>query len=147
MKLIPLLNYVLNLEFDIEEIEGETIHETYFKRVSQYVRLLSQKIELGLFLPCNNKGEILRDPELTMTQGDGYTYYLADDEEFDEYEVAVNSVMFKNVKRVYDQGGNPNSYSLEVNGIQIGYYKAKPNYWIWHYNNVEDLTGFGLELV
>lgn len=66
-----------------------------FKKVTAYANLLSQPVNLGMFIPCDEEGSVLVDPELTMRQRNGDIYYTATDEDFDKFQQAEERVLFE----------------------------------------------------
>lgn len=156
MELITMTDYVIHLskngykEFDEtrQDLKGlvysDALKIWITNKLVEYAKLLKTKIEVEMFLPCDDNGKVLKDPELTMCQGDGTVYYRADDEEFELYSKAEDKVIFRNVEtRPLSAHG---SFTLEANGHQIGYYKAKPKYWVDMDRNIETLCGLGIKL-
>jgi hypothetical protein len=64
----------------------------------KYANFLKRPLELGMFIPCDKEGNVLEDPELTLSQGDGFTYYQASDEDFQIYGEAEDRVLFEGNK-------------------------------------------------
>ena len=110
-RLIPMTDYVLNQEREYA-IHDKTVaqividEEAKYAKCFKYAILLKQPLTLSMFVPCDEEGNVLSDPELTLTmsQGDGQLYYSAEDEEFDAYEEAESKVLFKGfeVKKMKD---------------------------------------------
>ena len=84
-KLISMTDYVL-----LDKHAGSPINMN-----KQYAHFLKQPLKLGMFIPCDEEGNVLEDPENTMKQGDGHVYYSADDEDFKKYEQAKERVLFE----------------------------------------------------
>ena len=110
--------------------------------IFDYNNLLKQPLELKYLVPVKD-GEVLSDPELTMRQGfNGQVYYDAEDSEFDDYEKAMESVLYEGFE--YSKNRIMKFYADGSRGsIKLGFYKnwpylvTKPLYII--YNNISDL--------
>jgi hypothetical protein len=64
--------------------------------VTDYTNIIKHHkadLTLGDFIPCED-GKPLIDTETTMRQGDGQVYYGASDEEFEEYQQALDRVIY-----------------------------------------------------
>jgi len=93
MKLISMVDYVLEQEVKLYEDETGFLNDRLVN-IFRYANFLKKPLELGMFIPCDEDGNVLEDPELTMLQGDGETYYSASDEEFKQYWEAEERVLF-----------------------------------------------------
>lgn len=88
MKLISTTNFVLNHQNTYGEISA-------LKEIKSYATFLQKKLNLGMFIPCNEKMEILEKPkrEDYLTNGicrtDDYTLALQ------KYEIAQSKCLFK----------------------------------------------------
>lgn len=87
---IPMLDYVFE-----QRKKNDTDNIRRFWSCERYARLLSLKPELWMFVPCDDEGNVLEDPELTMRQGDGQVYYGASEEDFEQYQKAKDRVLFE----------------------------------------------------
>ncbi len=103
MKLVSMVDYVL--ERNDQKLPGGIYkHITdafdFSSQVIKYARFLKQPLTLGMFVPCDEDGNVLEDPESTMKQGNGNVYYNAEPEDFEEYEKAEQRCLFKGFEYV-----------------------------------------------
>ena len=88
MKLISMVKRIKDIDLNHGSLDDK------YKLIINYANFLKKPLELGMFIPCDEDGNVLEDPELTMLQGDGETYYSASDEEFKQYWEAEERVLF-----------------------------------------------------
>lgn len=91
MKLGSMKNFTLEQCENLRQ--GKITKQKYVELTERYANLLNQKVEHGMFVPCNN-GDILDRPKhhdavLNSGVGDNYIKSL-------EYEKAKERVIFKN---------------------------------------------------
>lgn len=60
MKLIPLSDFVL--EQEKAHFYGQTEWSTICERIIKYTKFLKQPLTLGMFVPCDEKGNVLEEP-------------------------------------------------------------------------------------
>jgi len=135
--LIPLSEFVSK----IDEICPIEIHEMDYDHqgrqlqlIKRYNEFLLQKLELGMFIPVDANNNPTED---ISNEGSFATAY---------YNEAKSKVIFEEfyTKQLY-----PPSKSFQVtdlNDQQICIYKDRPDYFIWNYETLEDLTKLNLGL-
>ena len=156
MKLISMTDFVLQQDKEIEYYNDFDEKYHCFNRVLKYAKLLKTPLNLGMFIPCDENGNILKDPELTMMQGDGSIYYGASDEDFDIYSQAEEKVIFEGFELVTDIYKSCKRFIIwmpdNVNQVyrNVLYPNGKNDKFFFnHYKEfttVEDLVKFNLEL-
>ena len=102
--------------------------------IKRYNEFLLQKLELGMFIPVDANNNPTED---ISNEGSFATAY---------YNEAKSKVIFEEfyTKQLY-----PPSKSFQVtdlNDQQICIYKDRPDYFIWNYETLEDLTKLNLGL-
>jgi len=156
MKLISMTDFVFNMyENWIEDCEKNT-PGSYIVKTGEYCKFLRKKLELWMFVPCklvDGVWVVLEKPAENMWNDyinslesrfdDSYTYCF-------EYDLAQQNVLFKDFEAIkWDHGGQ--SYSVRKNHgadneVQVCYYKAIPDYFVWSFDLVEQLCSKDLEL-
>lgn len=86
MELIKMTDFVLKqskriMNFEITHLES---HE----EIVDYAKFLKQEFNMGMFIPCNEIGKILKEPSLVPSK------------ELEEYRKAKEKVLFKNFIKV-----------------------------------------------
>ena len=88
MKLITMTDFVLNQEQKLNE--SHLIAEPAIDSIFNYAKFLKQPLTLGMFMPCDEEGNVLKEP---------YEVYDDETEEFIDYMVdfheAKDKVLFK----------------------------------------------------
>ena len=133
MKLISMTDFVLN---SYEHFKSPTLfEETVFK----YATFLKQPLKLGMFVPCDEKGNVLED----ITGQGMIPYYV---EKVHSFLTAKQKVLFKEFS-IEEQESNNFSIRDENNILNV----------MWKFENenwtpakgiktIEDLVFFNLEL-
>lgn len=115
-----------------------------------------QTLQIWMFVPCklvDGVWVVLEEP----IECDCLTQY---DKECcgmffkcEEYQQAKEKLIFKNFKvNYFDLGGCPidKNSSFEIlsndSNFQICVYKSKPNYFIWNYKTIEELSKLNIEI-
>lgn len=145
MKLISTTDFVLEtsnkkLDFDntnLYEFSYDNLHKIY-----KYANFLKKPLELGMFVPCDEDGNVLRKPKKSQW----YEYDLK------KYQEAEERVLFKGFE-VEDK--TPNTIWLGVNNekgndkhfnVQYSFIEKRFMYSFTEYKTIEDLIPCGLEL-
>ena len=138
MKLISMVDYVLNLEFDIKSNENEPIHKTYFKNVSKYARFLKQPLKLEMFVPCDEEGNVLEPPlksDYGLAEPEFNTYKHPIEcygNDVEQYQKAKEKILFKGFELFDDEIAA--DYHLLFKGRFVCYTSALDDM------DIEDLT-------
>lgn len=133
MKLMSMTRFVL------EQLKINQSCSEFKEAVKNYADLLTQPLTIGMFVPCDEDNNVLEEP-------------LNDDWYYEQWIEAKQRVLFEGFEISYwDYDGSSKSFSVrKKNGhmdfIQVCYYKSKPNYFIWSFNNIEQLSDKDLEL-
>ena len=89
MKLISMKDFVL------EQDNKASLVGTYDKIV-RYAKLLKQPLTLGMFIPCDEKGNVLENPKRKVLElSDGTCGYVTNINAFDKYLQAKERVLFE----------------------------------------------------
>ncbi|TQM18351.1 hypothetical protein [Chryseobacterium aquifrigidense] len=112
MKLIPLSDFVLAQEQILEEVYSNFEHPSecdkarleFVVRVTNYTKFLKQPLTLGMFVSCDEVGNVLERPYF---DGKSEAYYA---HEKHSYEAAQEKVLFK---------------GFEYSGVWGGFYELK----------------------
>ena len=62
MKLIKMTDFVLEQQDWLKNQDDGFETGDFFDRVTTYAKFLSQPLELGMFVPCDEDGNVLTDP-------------------------------------------------------------------------------------
>ena len=89
MKLISMRDFVL------EQDNKASLGGTYDKIV-RYANFLKQPLTLGMFIPCDEKGNVLENPKRKVLElSDGTCGYVTNINAFDKYLQAKERVLFE----------------------------------------------------
>lgn len=67
-----MTDFVLNARLDMEKLPNEDFRETISRRgvliesMFNYANFLKQPLELGMFVPCDEDGNILEEPDCNL---------------------------------------------------------------------------------
>jgi hypothetical protein len=75
-----ILNTTLNYE------------EWCYRKIVNYAKFISQKPELWMFIPCDEEGNILKEPKINTNRANGFD---VDDFYLEQYQKAQSKVLFK----------------------------------------------------
>ncbi len=105
-------------------------------RYDDYMEFTGRILELGMFVPCNGKGEPLEEPTDMYTNEQ---YYGA---AMDEYQKAKEKVLFEGFQvRVKGEFGVA---IVNKEGVRLDW-RFHKNRFFQGYYTIEDLTGLGLK--
>ncbi len=145
MKLIKMLDYVLNAWKDTTDIKEASLHNTeQLRNIINYANFLKQPLKLGMFIPCDEDGNVLDRPELSDYDKKGKKSEIRGAYEIDleQYQQALSNVIFKGF---YLESQTDNAILLTCDSINIIYDKYKKEF--SHGKTIEDLTDLGIELI
>lgn len=89
--LVPLSEFVDHIDKQTESDSGLAIAEAY-NLILRYNKFLSQPLELGFFVPCDDENNVLEEPE-------EYDYSFYTDKNIsvkEEYQQAKSKILFSN---------------------------------------------------
>ena len=113
MKLIPMTDYVLESKRFKED------SDTAIFKVTNYAQFLKQPLKLGMFIPCDEDGNILKLPIEIKEDAENWNYQAR----FNQYIKAKELVYFEDFK-VIDRG---NFYFIEREDSSLFYRLFKNN--------------------
>lgn len=110
MKLISMIDFVLEQTKLLREDLSDTLaiqYGKYLDRIEQYANFLKQPLTLGIFVPCDEKGNILRKPNYYSCFEDN-SYLTQPDlinlENCERYQKAQQNVLFEGFDEIPVQG-------------------------------------------
>lgn len=121
MKLISMTDFVLeqNTEFakdkPIHETDWNLEFEKFSKLMISYANFLKQPLQLGMFVPCDENGNVLEEPDPTNWQNftpDGRYRNVP-------YQKAKEKVLFEGFEYCFDETNS--IIELEFNDMFINY--------------------------
>lgn len=136
MKLLSTTDYVLNEYQDHIFRAGSQCHE-FMKDVTDYAEFLKQPLKLGMFIPCDEQGNVLEEPIETIGGVEKYA---------EQYQQAKDKVLFKDIGefeifedepvvwfKKYALWKTPNKWFFQKNAIKV--------------KTIEDLVNLDIELI
>jgi len=123
MKLKPLSDFVLEQKSKLG-LGGDT-YECFYKKTTSYTDFLKQPLTLGMFVPCDENGNILNPKKFTI---DGHPI-------FDGgvlYQEAQERVLFKGFYKEFNAVMSPAGGYLDTGRLK--------------HKTIEDIIGANLEL-
>jgi hypothetical protein len=132
MKLISMTDFVIqqNIHYANQDISLEKLQLI----ILDYAMFIKQPIALGMFVPCDEDGNVLEEKSIFNTTDEDYIF---DSESFDNYKKAKERVLFKDCT-TYKPMSNSDYYVVEFNEMKI---------WLTHTNRmIEDLVQCDLSL-
>ncbi len=155
MKLISMTDFVLHESFGV----GNEIinHQTFFKKVSSYAQFLKKPLELGMFIPCDEEGNILEQvskpdaEDYRNDEGGNFELYNFNMKAYTSYKKAKNRVLFDGFvftdSQKYSIPLSVSPYGLKDEKIQLTKLKDSGAYHTWlQLNTIEDLVQCDLKL-
>ena len=103
MKLISMVDF-------IDEIGNSTLHESYeidLAKIYNYCTFLEQPLKLEMFVPCDEDGNILKEPEMFKEWLKSDHYFNASESVTHNcriYKKAQEKVIFENTDCIEDDG-------------------------------------------
>lgn len=119
MKLISMTDFVIKVEED-----ANFYCETQYNKIVKYARFLKQSLTLGMFVPCDDQGNVLKEPE-------GWRSGECDIKDCDypckceQYKKEKGKVLFKGFELFEDSKGKYLKSSYDA--FEIGYLDRAPN--------------------
>ncbi|MGV0921880.1 hypothetical protein ACTS94_16275 [Empedobacter falsenii] len=136
MKLIPMTDFVLEqTELLYEKNQSKLIH-----RVVNYAQFLKQPLTLGMFVPCDEEGNILEEPK-DYDLGLKFPYSNNHSIECEKYQQAKERVLFEFDGELSLIKNKSNFYIIEdKNGVYLRILKNKTK------TTIESLLKFSVEI-
>lgn len=131
MKLISMTDFVL--EQKKNSFYGQIESSEILQRIENYAEFLKHPLTLGMFLPVDKNGNILKEPKTIVFQDANF-----DIDEVNIYQEAKEKVLFKycTVKEIKDK----------YTSYHVVYYKSHQIWVSWTNRNIEDMIKNNLEL-
>lgn len=145
MKLISMVDFIENLRIEMLRKGESNFKETkqYFDRVFNYSDFLKQLLELWMFVPCDESGNILNEPNIDHSK-----YYTIQNNGY------LDRVMFNDDVEIYEQAKE--KVLFEIEKYEIGILNGKRAIWInsfagqiiddFKFLTVEDLVSKSFQL-
>ena len=111
MKLISMTEFVL------EQREKRNKDNIRFLDCEKYANFLNQPLTLGMFIPCDEDGNVLKEPKNNGNQSTEF-FSVA----FDKYQQAKDKVLFE---RFFDTINAPQYSHYISDGMQSVFYMSK----------------------
>ena len=106
MKLVKMTDFVLQIEAEVEKEDYQVvawqtkIHG--YSRINKYARFLKKPLTLGMFIPCDDDGNVLNKPKFFYTEENikklkdvEIEIALSKNKEVENYKEAKSKVLFK----------------------------------------------------
>lgn len=134
MKLIPMTDFVLKkyTEWVFDDNLDLNSSARYISSTQKYANFLKQPLTLGMFVPCDDNGNVLEEPKSDNYNEETRDYYYA----VINYSNAKSKVLFNGF---YIQ----NFTVRNISGDYIIYYKGKNK---MSDLNIDDLISYNLDL-
>jgi len=148
MKLINMTNFVLEQVQNAKYEEFNKVNETFVNKVVDYAKFLKQPLELWMFVPCYEDGNVSVEPKnyvtwLRLHKSKGSTIGFT---EHEKYQQAKERCLFEGLKFKDVQPSTEYNY-FHLNGNKIfeanNQYKFNPCYGL---RTIEDLVKYKPEL-
>jgi hypothetical protein len=145
-KLISMTDFVLENENMVKQTESEMSKDLF--KLAQYAHFLKQPLKLEMFVPCDECGDFLDEPQMYERKlGFGEVDYEYDEREVQQYQQALSKVIFEGFE-VIQKNQELVVVSNKKNGLQICFTKTviSCNASPLNLETLEDLVKFNLEL-
>ncbi len=119
-----MTDYVLQFDKPVGYFENESdfLHcqVDYMGKVMNYAQFLKQPLTLGMFVPCDENGNALPEPQMRPEKNS----FDEEDMDYDvqelyEYIEAKKRVLFKGAEILEEKDGNETNYYLILSGMSI----------------------------
>lgn len=111
---MPMTDFVLEQKKLICE-DYKTITEVFFNRIVDYATFLKQPLTLGMFVPVDEEGDILKEPRMIhRTIGFDEQDVFWDINEVEDYRKAKEKVLFEGFEL---KGEASESWIFKINGV------------------------------
>jgi len=134
-KLIPATKFIIDLSFGYTN--GFIPLNEYHSISLNYAQFLTQPLTLGMFVPVDDDGEAIELPHSEEYMSRHSMYH----NELFAFREAKSKVLFEGfvLEYIFNPGGSFQIIKPD-NTQQICIYKAQPNYFIWNFKTVEELS-------
>lgn len=141
MKLISMTDFVLEQETKYSHVTRDATKNP-FLLIVYYAKFLKQPLKLSMFVPADENGNILTEPEdFEYYLSDNEQYFNGDIEESVGYANALEKVLFKGceVRKIQ----RSHKYDTDY---YVVFFNSKQLWISWTNREIEDYTIFDLEL-
>lgn len=136
-KLISMTNFVENTKLEVskvKETDSKVLYASYLSDIFNYADFLKQPLTLGMFVPCDEKGNIINEP---YNDGINDQYYNS---AIDAYNEAKSRVLFEGFE--FESKEHLEDFSILKNDkISFNYDDKYKTFEIgrFYFKNIEDL--------
>ena len=105
-RLISMTDFVLGQRMTTEEVSASSFYDIqthiykYYDKVFNYATFLKQPLQLGFFVPCDENGNVLEEPQIKEEEIDEHTTQIFAQYQYD-LDKAKEKVLFEGFK-IYD---------------------------------------------
>lgn len=138
MKLISMTDFVietLEKEVTVDYGASEKIMEVF-----RYANFLKQPLKLEMFIPCDDDGNVLEEPD-SIGVGNDFYYERA----FDQYQKAKEKVLFEGFE--FKKTRAIHLYELFINDKFMFTYNSSTNAFLIVGSTIEHLVKYNLETI
>lgn len=141
MKLISMTDFV------IQQWDNDIYTDDFAETVNNYARFITKPLSLGMFVPCDEDGEILY-PQYVGGKEVIYDKYVQDDmmDKVKEYQQAKDKVLFEGFGIENEKFFDASFYGVVRNKDTYVFVKDKEWEKVNDYNTIEDLVLYKLPL-
>lgn len=143
MKLILMTDFVLE-QTELNKLDKISVFD-FALRVKNYAQFLKKPLTLGMFVPCDDKGNVLEEPKTCCSGREcgcmGMPYNYSSNEELDDYLEAEKSVLFEGWKIIHQ---DKIRITIECDCFQLDWAIAYNSF--YHYAKIENLSHLNFEL-
>lgn len=150
MMLISMTDFVLETiqwkkEYHKIEKDADFVRYNSLERIENYAKFLKQPLELGMFVPCDEDGNVLEKPleneSLSSLDAGSRIQYQKAKERVLFKGVTVESDMYKQTKRTFWNLGNKRI------ALKLEFYSGRVEFEFCLYDmKVEDIVSLNFEL-
>ena len=113
-KLISMTDFVLDQEKEFNY--GAVGWKEYTNNTINYAKFLKQPLELWMFVPCDDNGNVLEEKSIFNTTDEEYIFYSDD---FDKYQQAKERCLFEGFKEGIWGGYATFKYNIEGECLEV----------------------------
>lgn len=133
MNLISMTNFVLNKDKLILKKQIDAI--SFTMSVTDYALFLKTPLKLEMFVPCDEYGNIMKEPNFIGSRKSNVNYC-------DKFQKAKGKVIFVGFDIIQN---DKTELSIKCNNFQLYFNKTLKRF--ENYKTIEDLTTYDLECV
>ena len=125
----------------------------HYDKIVRYCNFLKQELRMNMFVPCDDEGNILKEPKTALMYKTQRGECTADEMRLNrEYLEAKDKVLFENVEYIQDMYKSTERHFITLNGRQVfrklKYHTGEIEEWqnTSGYKTIEDMIGRGYKL-